>query len=211
MRIKDFDKLNYKSHFELYWCEGEDVLDLIKSLIEFVQETKIDDKVYFMFKGNFSGQDYQYYPDDEVLDAAPSKVISEWDDEYSYADVGDCSKEFFDETQPIIEADGSIYSITIDEYNTKTFKRNNFYINTKLYIDYIYTKQNDIFKLAIDTAFPYVNLMLGSTYINGEQEFNDFSYGLSFRFKNWMVLFGNSIHENAAIGSPTSFEIRKYF
>ena len=113
---------NYKSHFELYWCEGEDVLDLIKSLIEFVQETKIDDKVYFMFKGNFSGQDYQYYPDDEVLDAAPSKVISEWDDEYSYADVGDCSKEFFDETQPIIEADGSIYSITIDEYNTKTFK-----------------------------------------------------------------------------------------
>lgn len=96
-------------------------------------------------------------------------------------------------------------------YNTKTFKRNNFHINTELYIDYIYTKQNDIFKLAIDTAFPYVNLMLGSTYINGEQEFNDFSYGLSFRFKNWMVLFGNSIHENAAIGSPTSFEIRKYF
>ena len=122
MRIKDFDKLNYKSHFELYWCEGEDVLKLIKSLIEFVQETKNDDKVYFMFKGEFSGQDYQYYPDDEVLDAAPSKVISEWDDEYRYADVGDCSKEFFDETQPIIEADGSIYSITIDEYNTKTFK-----------------------------------------------------------------------------------------
>ena len=96
-------------------------------------------------------------------------------------------------------------------YNPKTFKRNKFYINTKLYLDYIYTKQNDIFKIAIDTAFPYVNLMIGTTYINGGQEFSDFSYGLSFRFKNWMVLFGNSIHENSAIGSPTSFEIRKYF
>ena len=121
MRIKDFDKLNYKSHLELYWREGEEVLDLIKSLIDFVQETKHDDKVFFMLQGEFSAQDYQYYSD-EVLDATPSKVISEWDDEYSYADVGDCSKEFFDETQPIIDADGSIYSITIDEYNTKTFK-----------------------------------------------------------------------------------------
>ena len=121
MRIKDFDKLNYKSHLELYWREGEEVLDLIKSLIDFVQETKNDDKVFFMLQGEFSAQDYQYYSD-EVLDATPSKVISEWDDEYSYADVGDCSKEFFDETQPIIDADGSIYSITIDEYNTKTFK-----------------------------------------------------------------------------------------
>ena len=121
MRIKDFDKLNYKSHLELYWCDGEEVLDLIKSLIEFVQKTKNDDKVCFMLQGEFSGQDYQYYPD-EVLDSTTSKVISEWDDDYGYADVGDCSKEFFDETQPIIDADGSIYSITIDEYNTKTFK-----------------------------------------------------------------------------------------
>mgnify|MGYP007000149171 len=51
MRIKDFDKLHYKSHLELYWCDGEEVLDLIKSLIEFVQETKNDDKVFFMLQG----------------------------------------------------------------------------------------------------------------------------------------------------------------
>jgi len=96
-------------------------------------------------------------------------------------------------------------------YNADIIRREKFYINMDIYFDYIYSKQNDIFKFAMDTKFPYVNLMLGSTYVSGDHEFNDFSYGISFEFKNWMVLFGSSIHKNSAIGTPTSFEIRKYF
>tara|TARA_B100001559_G_C16179295_1_gene474605 strand:+ start:36 stop:659 length:624 start_codon:yes stop_codon:yes gene_type:complete len=157
MRIKNFDKLDYKSHLELYWCDGEEVLELIKYLIEFVQETKNDDKVYFMLQGEFSGQDYQYYPD-EVLDSTPSKVISEWDDDYGYADVGDCSKEFFDETQPIIDADGSIYSIDVEEYNTKKFKVQALEYLNKLYNKYKneYENEEDI---EIDSSELWYGLM----------------------------------------------------
>jgi len=110
--------------------------------------------------------------------------------------------------------------INIDDYSYLGFglgyradivRRDKFYVNMDIYFDYIYSKQNNIFKFATHTRFPYVNLMLGSTYISGEHEFNDFSYGISLEFKNWMILFGSSIHENSAIGTPTSFEIRKYF
>ena len=153
MRIKDFDKLNYKSHLELYWCDGEEVLDLIKSLIEFVQKTKNDDKVCFMLQGEFSGQDYQYYPD-EVLDSTTSKVISEWDDDYGYADVGDCSKEFFDETQPIIDADGSIYSIDVKEYNTKKFK-----VQALEYLNKLYNKYKNEEDIEIDPSELWYGLM----------------------------------------------------
>ena len=96
-------------------------------------------------------------------------------------------------------------------YNTEIVKRNKFYINTDVYFDYIYSKQNNILKFAMDTQFPYINFMLGSTYVSGNQKYQDFSYGISFKFRDWEVLFGSSIHENSAIGTPTSIEIRKYF
>ena len=96
-------------------------------------------------------------------------------------------------------------------YSTNIIKRNKFYIGADVYFDCIYSKQNNIFKLAVDTQFPYVNLMFGTSFVSGDHEYKDFSYGMSFKFKNWMVLFGSSIHENASIGSPTSFEIRKLF
>tara|TARA_B100001142_G_C14224487_1_gene612901 strand:+ start:167 stop:1078 length:912 start_codon:yes stop_codon:yes gene_type:complete len=96
-------------------------------------------------------------------------------------------------------------------YSANIIKRNKFYIDADIYFDYLYSKQNNIFKFAVDTQFPYVNLMLGTSFINGDHKYKDFSYGLSFKFRDWMVLFGSSVHDNAAIGSPTSFEIRKYF
>ena len=158
MRIKDFNKLKFKSQIELFWCDGEEVLELIKSLIEFVQDTNDNDKVYFMLKGEFSAEDYQYYPDD-LSDSSSGDVISEWDDEYSYADVGDCTKEFFDETQPIIDADGNIYSVNIEEHSTKTFK-----FQTLEYLNKLYDKYNNEYEqeedIEIDPSELWYGLMV---------------------------------------------------
>ena len=163
MRIKDFNKLKFKSQIELFWCDGEEVLELIKSLIEFVQDTNDNDKVYFMLKGEFSAEDYQYYPDD-LSDSSSGDVISEWDDEYSYADVGDCTKEFFNETQPIIDADGSIYSVNIEEHSTKTFK-----FKTLEYLNNLYDKYNNEYEqeedIEIDPSELWYGLMADNTQI----------------------------------------------
>jgi len=158
MRIKDFNKLKFKSQIELFWCDGEEVLELIKSLIEFVQDTNDNDKVYFMLKGEFSAEDYQYYPDD-LSDSSSGDVISEWDDEYSYADVGDCTKDFFDETQPVIDAVGSIYSVDIEEHSTKTFK-----FQTLEYLNKLYDKYNNEYEqeedIEIDPSELWYGLMV---------------------------------------------------
>ena len=66
----------------------------------------------------------------------------------------------------------------------------------------------NIFKLGMMTKFPYINFMLGSSYSDG---YSDFSYGLSFEIKKWMIIFGNLNHENPALGTPQSIELRKYF
>ena len=154
MRIKDFDKLKFKSQIELSWCDGEEVLELIKFLIEFVQDTNEDDKVYFMLKGEFSAEDYQYYPDN--LSDSSGDVISEWNDEYSYADAGDCTKEFFDETQPIIDANWNIYSVNIEEHSTKTFKS-----QTLEYLNNLYDKYNNEYEQGEDIEIDPSDLWYG--------------------------------------------------
>ena len=50
--------------------------------------------------------------------------------------------------------------------------------------------------------------MLGASYSDG---YRDFSYGMSFDYNNWSFVYGSLQHENDALGSPQSFEIRKYF
>ena len=163
MRIKGFEELKFKSQIELFWCDGEEVLELIKSLIEFVQDTNENDKVYFMLKSEFSAEDYQYYPND-LSDSSFTDVISEWDDEYSYADNGDCTKEFFDETQPIIDADENIYSINIEEYSTKTFKS-----QTLEYLNNLYDKFKNEYEqgedIEIDPSDLWYELMKDNTQI----------------------------------------------
>ena len=93
-------------------------------------------------------------------------------------------------------------------HNINIINLDNFYTDLVYHIDVIQHDNNNIFKLGMMTKFPYVNLMLGSSYSDG---YSDFSYGLSFEIKKWAVIFGNLNHENPALGTPKCIELRKYF
>ena len=93
-------------------------------------------------------------------------------------------------------------------HNINIVSLDNFYTDLVYHIDIIQHDNNNIFKLGMMTKFPYVNLMLGSSYSDG---YSDFSYGLSFEIKKWAVIFGNLNHENPALGTPKCIELRKYF
>ena len=82
-------------------------------------------------------------------------------------------------------------------------------IRNNIYFDWIYSNNRNIFKLALQTNFKYVNLTLGTSY--SENSYQDFSYGLSFELKKWMIVFGSIIHDNLALGTPKSIELRRYF
>jgi len=81
-------------------------------------------------------------------------------------------------------------------------------LHMKVYSDIVYHDDKLIYKIASKTQFPYINFMLGTSYSDG---YRDFSYGMSFDYKNWSFVYGSLQHENDALGSPQSFEIRKYF
>ena len=106
-------------------------------------------------------------------------------------------------------------SITINPYvgigishNINIINSDNFYTDLVYHIDVIQHNDNNIFKLGVMTKFPYVNLMLGSSYSDG---YSDFSYGLSFEINQWAIIFGNLNHDNPALGTPRCIELRKYF
>ena len=82
-------------------------------------------------------------------------------------------------------------------------------IRSNLYFDWIYSNSRNIFKLALKTDLKYVNLTLGTSY--SKNSYKDFSYGLSFKLKNWMIIFGSILHNNSTLGTPKSIELRKYF
>ena len=82
-------------------------------------------------------------------------------------------------------------------------------IRNNIYFDWIYSNSRNIFKLALKTDFKYVNLAIGTSY--SKDSYKDFSYGLSFEIKDWMIVFGSIIHDNPALGTPKSVELRKYF
>ncbi len=82
-------------------------------------------------------------------------------------------------------------------------------IRNNIYFDWIYSNSRNIFKLAFKTDFKYVNLALGTSY--SKDSYKDFSYGLSFQIKDWAIIFGSIIHDNSALGTPKSVELKKYF
>ena len=94
-------------------------------------------------------------------------------------------------------------------YTTSLLNKNNFFMNLQVLFDYINYENNDTYKLAFKAGFPYVNLMVGSSY--SSKKYQDFSYGISIQYKTWMIIFGSLVHENPALGTPTSFEVRKFF
>ena len=82
-------------------------------------------------------------------------------------------------------------------------------LNMNIYADYLQYNDFNIYKIALKTELPYINIMVGSSYSGNA--YRDFSYGLGFYFRNWEVIFGSLTHENPALGTPQCFEIRKYF
>ena len=108
---------------------------------------------------------------------------------------------------------GREYSLSgidrIENYIGLGFAYNANIIRNNIYFDWIYSNSRNIFKLALKTDFKYVNLALGTSY--SKNSYRDFSYGLSFNLKDWMIIFGSIIHDNSALGTPKSVELRKYF
>ena len=85
---------------------------------------------------------------------------------------------------------------------------NKFYFDLVYNGDVVNNDDNNILKIGLMTKFPYLNLMLGTSQSEG---YNDLSYGLSVEVENWVLIFGNLNHENSALGTPRSIELRKYF
>ena len=108
---------------------------------------------------------------------------------------------------------GREYSLSgidrIENYIGLGFAYNANIIRNNVYFDWIYSNSRNIFKLALKTDFKYVNLALGTSY--SKNSYRDFSYGLSFNLKDWMIIFGSIVHDNSALGTPKSVELRKYF
>lgn len=86
--------------------------------------------------------------------------------------------------------------------------KNQQYNNWKLYADLVYEDKQMIYKVASKVQFSFIELMLGSSYSDNYQ---DFSYGLSFHFNDWSIIYGSLNHENPILGSPVCFEISKQF
>ena len=74
--------------------------------------------------------------------------------------------------------------------------------------DIVYQDDIVLNKIALKTSFPYVNLIFGST--QGD-DYSDFSMGLIIDIKKWSIIYGSLKHDNDLIGTPSSFELRKYF
>ena len=83
-----------------------------------------------------------------------------------------------------------------------------FFMNLSYYIDFINHQNNNIYKLGLQTSFPFINFMFGTSRSN---DYNDYSYGFSFKLNDFMLIFGNINHENNALGNPQSIELRRYF
>jgi len=74
--------------------------------------------------------------------------------------------------------------------------------------DIIYQDDIILNKIALKTNFPYVNLIFGTT--RGDN-YTDFSMGLVIEIKKWSIIYGSLKHDNDLLGTPSSFELRKYF
>ena len=75
-------------------------------------------------------------------------------------------------------------------------------------IDLLYRNNYYIKKVSLNTLFSYANVILG---LSEADNYSDFSYGISFTFKDWKIIYASLIHEDSSLGTPTSIEISKYF
>ena len=74
--------------------------------------------------------------------------------------------------------------------------------------DIIEQGNEDYMKLALETNFPYINFIFGSTH---SKNYQDISFGLKIDYKDWSLIYGNLNHDNPILGNPNSIEIKKYF
>ena len=93
-------------------------------------------------------------------------------------------------------------------HDLNIIKSDKFYFDLVYNIDIVNHGDNNILKLGLMTKFPYLNLMFGTSQ---SEDYNDFSYGLSFEVESWMLIFGTLNHDNSALGTPRCIELRKYF
>ena len=75
-------------------------------------------------------------------------------------------------------------------------------------VDLLYRDDYFIKKASINTLFSYINIILG---IMESDNKSNFSYGMSFSFKDWTIIYGSQIHEDSSLDSPNSIEISKHF
>jgi len=75
-------------------------------------------------------------------------------------------------------------------------------------IDLLYRNNYYLKKISLNTLFSYANVIVG---FSESDNYNDFSYGISFTFKDWNIIYASLIHEDSSLGTPTSIEISKYF
>ena len=77
-----------------------------------------------------------------------------------------------------------------------------------LSIDLLYRNNYYLKKASINTLFSYANVIVG---FSETDNYRDISYGISFTFKDWKIIYASLSHEDSSLGTPTSIEISKYF
>ena len=75
-------------------------------------------------------------------------------------------------------------------------------------VDLLYQNNYYLKKLSVNTLFPYANIILG---LSESDNYSNFSYGVSFNFKDWEIIYASLKHEDSSLGTPVSIEISKYF
>ena len=77
-----------------------------------------------------------------------------------------------------------------------------------LSLDLVYKNDDYFKKVSFSTLFSYVNIILGLTE---SDRYSDFSYGISFTFRDWSIIYASLSHEDSSLGAPSSIEISKHF
>ena len=75
-------------------------------------------------------------------------------------------------------------------------------------VDLLYQNNYYLKKISVNTLFPYANIILG---LSESDNYSNFSYGVSFNFKDWEIIYASLKHEDSSLGTPVSIEISKYF
>ena len=74
-----------------------------------------------------------------------------------------------------------------------------------MFLDALTQENLEIVRVGMKINFPYVSLLLGTSYSDG---YGDIAYGLSFEYNNFELAIGNLNHENPILGSPLSLQFK---